>query len=99
MIAPLALLAAALAMIPPYQVDSVRFRFTHYDQDGRGYQSRAGPAGQPGSERLIVEQPQAEVVARIGDRITSGSGSRSTSSPPPPRTTPDTTSRSMHRTP
>jgi hypothetical protein len=69
-ISPLALLAAALAMVPPYQIDSVRFRFTHYDQDGRGYQSRAGPAGQPGSERLMVEQPQAEVLARLGDRIT-----------------------------
>src|SRR4051794_37032842 len=56
-------------MVPPYQIDSVRFRFTHYDQDGRGYQSRAGPPGEPGSERLIVEQPQAEVVARLGDRI------------------------------
>jgi hypothetical protein len=67
---PIALLAAAIAIVPPYQIESVRLRFTHYDQDGRGYQSRAGPAGEPGSERLIVEQPQAEVVARLGDRVT-----------------------------
>jgi hypothetical protein len=65
-----ALLAAAIALGPPYQIESVRLRFTHYDQDGRGYQSAAGPAGEPGSERLIVEQPQAEIVARLGDRVT-----------------------------
>lgn len=51
-------------------VQSVRFRFTHYDQWGLGYQSAAGPAGQPGSENARIEQPQAEVVARVGERVT-----------------------------
>ncbi|MES1172098.1 MAG: DUF3570 domain-containing protein [Bacteroidota bacterium] len=55
---------------PPYQIDSVRFRFTHYEQAGSGYQSAAGPPGQPGSEAMTIEQPQAEVVARVGDKVT-----------------------------
>jgi hypothetical protein len=59
-----------MALAPPYQVESLRLRFTHYDQKGVGYQSAAGPVGQPGSEQETVEQPQAEVVARIGDRVT-----------------------------
>jgi hypothetical protein len=68
--APL-LAAALLAQPPPYfQIESVRLRFTYYDQQGIGYQSAAGPAGQPGSEQATILQPQAEVVARIGDRIT-----------------------------
>lgn len=64
MLAPLAMLA------PPYQIDSVRFRFTEYDQRGVGYQSAAGPVGQPGSEWATVQQPQAEVVAHVGERVT-----------------------------
>jgi Protein of unknown function (DUF3570) len=52
----------------PYAIESVRTRFTHYDQTGHGFQSQAG--GPPGSEALTVEQPQLEVVARQGDRIT-----------------------------
>jgi len=64
-------LLTVLAMLaPPYQIDSVRFRFTQYDQRGVGYQSAAGPVGQPGSEWLSVQQPQAEVVAHVGARIT-----------------------------
>jgi len=64
-------LFAVLAMLaPPYQIDSVRFRFTQYDQRGVGYQSAAGPVGQPGSEWETVQQPQAEVVAHVGERIT-----------------------------
>ena len=64
-------LFAVLAMVaPPYQIDSVRFRFTQYDQRGVGYQSAAGPVGQPGSEWETVQQPQAEVVAHVGERIT-----------------------------
>jgi Protein of unknown function (DUF3570) len=64
------ILAPLFAVAPAYRIDSVRFRFTHYDQTGLGYQSAAGPAGQPGSERATIEQPQAEVIARIGDRVT-----------------------------
>lgn len=62
--------AAAPAGPPPYEIDSVRVRFTHYDQRGVGYQSAAGPVGAPGSEQLTVEQPQAEIVARLGERVT-----------------------------
>ena len=64
------LLTLLLALAPPYQLESVSARFAHYDQRGLGYQSAAGPVAGPGSEALTVEQPQAEVVARIGDRIT-----------------------------
>jgi hypothetical protein len=50
------------------RVESVRLRFSHFDQDGRGYQSQADrPApDQPGSERLDVKQIQGEIVARHG---------------------------------
>lgn len=68
-----ALLATVVAQSlapPPYEIESMRVRFTHYDQRGTGYQSAAGPAGTAGSEQLTVEQPQAEVVARIGERVT-----------------------------
>lgn len=54
----------------PFVVESIAMRFAHFDQDGAGFQSRAGPAGGPGSERLRVEQPQLEVVAKQGDRLT-----------------------------
>src|SRR6185369_8788067 len=49
------LLASVVAQAvapPPYAVESVRVRFTHFDQRGRGYQSAAGPAGTAGSEQL-----------------------------------------------
>jgi hypothetical protein len=63
-------LIAVLAMAPAYEIDSIAVRYAHYDQHGLGYQSAAGlPAG-PGSEDLTVEQPQVEVVARVGPRIT-----------------------------
>jgi hypothetical protein len=54
---------------PPYVVESVRVRYTHFAQSGLGYQSAAGPAGLPGSEWARIAQPQAEVTARVGDRI------------------------------
>ncbi len=66
----IAALAVMVAFAPSYQIESMRVRFTHFDQNGRGYQSAAGGEGQPGSERATIEQPQAEVVARIGDRLT-----------------------------
>jgi hypothetical protein len=74
-IAPPALVAllalVAQAVTPPaYEIESVRVRYTHYAQTGLGYQSAAGPPGQPGSEWLRVEQPQAEVTARLGERLT-----------------------------
>jgi uncharacterized protein DUF3570 len=52
----------------PYSIESVATRFTHFSQVGHGFQSQAG--GPPGSEELTVEQPQLEVVAHQGDRIT-----------------------------
>jgi Protein of unknown function (DUF3570) len=55
---------------PYFRIEAVNLRFTHYDQTGRGYQSRAGPPGGPGDERLMVEQPQLEVIAKQGDHLT-----------------------------
>jgi hypothetical protein len=55
---------------PAYVIESVRARYTHFVQNGHGYQSAAGPVGQPGDEWVAVEQPQAEVTARLGDRVT-----------------------------
>jgi hypothetical protein len=52
----------------PYSIDSVRSRFTHFSQNGRGFQSQAD--GPPGSEELTVEQPQLEIVAHQGASIT-----------------------------
>lgn len=69
---------------PPYfTIEAINLRYTHFDQNGLGYQSRAspyggpgaeikliGPRGGPGSEWETVEQPQAEVIAKQGDKIT-----------------------------
>ena len=52
----------------PYSIESVRSRFTHFSQNGRGFQSQAD--GPPGSEELTVEQPQLEIVAHQGASIT-----------------------------
>jgi len=52
----------------PYSLESIRTRYTHYSQDGLGYQSQAG--GPPGSEELTVEQPQIEIIAHQGEHIT-----------------------------
>ncbi len=73
-----------LGKAPPYlQIESFNVRYTHFDQDGTGYQSRAAPRGGPGaelkltgpksgpgSEWMTAEQPQAEIIAKQGDRIT-----------------------------
>ncbi|HEY1956941.1 MAG TPA: DUF3570 domain-containing protein [Polyangiaceae bacterium] len=52
------------------RITSAAIRLTAYEQDGHGYQSKAGPIGGPGSERLTVFEPQLEVRATQGDRIT-----------------------------
>lgn len=52
------------------QITSVAMRLTAYEQDGYGYQSKAGPIQGPGSERLTVFEPQLEVRARQGERLT-----------------------------
>lgn len=69
----LALATVLLALaptVPQYAIESVRVRYTYYSQSGLGYQSAAGPVGLPGSEWASIHQPQAEVVARLGDRVT-----------------------------
>jgi len=65
---------------PYFRIEQVNLRYTHFDQSGTGWQSRAAPSatgipfkvtpGKPGSEWESVEQPQAEIVAKQGDRIT-----------------------------
>jgi hypothetical protein len=53
------------------RVQSVMTRVTAYDQFGHGFQAQGGPTPlSPGSERLTVLEPQAEVVATQGDRLT-----------------------------
>jgi hypothetical protein len=49
-------------------VESVRLRLSYYDQNGHGYQSQAERQGTfgKGSEMLLVEQPQLELVATQG---------------------------------
>lgn len=52
------------------RLESLRVRFTHYDQDGSGYQSQAGPTTLgPGSQWMTVEQPQIEAIIRHNDRL------------------------------
>ena len=56
--------------IPRLQIEWMAFRVTAYNQYGSGYQSKSGPILGPGSERLTVFEPQAEIVATQGDRLT-----------------------------
>jgi hypothetical protein len=51
-----------------FRVESARLRYTHFDQDGHGFQSQADRPSpvDPGRETLTVEQVQAEVIARQG---------------------------------
>jgi hypothetical protein len=63
-------LTVVTSTAPTYEIESVRLRYTQFLQTGLGYQSAAGPPGAPGSEWARVEQPQAEVTARLGERIT-----------------------------
>jgi len=52
----------------PFVIDSIQLRFTHFDQEGRGYQSQADRANafSPGLESATVEQPQLQIVAQQG---------------------------------
>ena len=53
------------------RVQSVMTRVTGFDQYGHGFQAQGGPTPMsPGSERLTVFEPEAEIVATQGDRIT-----------------------------
>jgi hypothetical protein len=53
-----------------FRVQSVTTRITSFDQMGRGYQSKAGPLLGPGNERATILEPQLEIVATQGDRLT-----------------------------
>jgi hypothetical protein len=55
---------------PPIVIDAVNLRYTHFEQNGHGYQSQAGAPGFPGSEAATIEQGQLEVVAHQGPRLT-----------------------------
>ena len=63
-------LASVLDEESAFHVDSVRLRYTHYEQNGLGYQSQAGPLRGPGSEEATIDQPQLEIIAHQGPRIT-----------------------------
>jgi hypothetical protein len=55
----------------PFTIESVRLRYTFFDQSGHGYQSLAGAGTRgPGSEQISVSEPQVEIIAHQGDRIT-----------------------------
>jgi hypothetical protein len=52
------------------RLESIDTRVTAFEQHGHGYQSQAGPLLGPGSEYLTVLEPQVEVVASQGPRLT-----------------------------
>jgi hypothetical protein len=52
------------------RIISVMTRITSYNQFGYGYQSAAGPILGPGSERAGILEPQLEIVASQGSRLT-----------------------------
>jgi hypothetical protein len=55
----------------PFEIESARLRFTWFDQAGRGFQSMAGATALgPGSQEAWIAEPQLEIVARQGERIT-----------------------------
>lgn len=52
------------------RLESVDVALTAYEQNGRGFQSKAGPLLGRGSQRLTVFEPQILVLARQSSRIT-----------------------------
>jgi hypothetical protein len=52
------------------RIQSIDTRITAFEQQGYGYQSQAGPLLGPGSEHLTVLEPQLQVVATQGPRLT-----------------------------
>jgi hypothetical protein len=59
------------AMGAGLRLQSVMTRVTAFDQFGHGYQAQGGPTAlSPGSERAVILEPEVEVVATQGDRIT-----------------------------
>jgi hypothetical protein len=55
---------------PVLRVVSFGTQIAAFDQWGAGYQSKDGPNRGPGSERATILEPQAEIVATLGDRMT-----------------------------
>ncbi len=63
--------SGVLAPRQAFTIESARLRFSFFDQSGHGYQSLASNRRfGPGSEEMWVAQPQVEVVAKQGERIT-----------------------------
>jgi len=50
-----------------FRLESILSRYTVFQQDGHGWQSRQSTATAPGSEALSVYEPQIEAVFRQGD--------------------------------
>ncbi len=58
---------AILGPTDAFRLESILTRYTVFDQDGHGWQSRQSTATQPGSEALGVYEPQLLAVFRQGD--------------------------------
>ena len=55
---------------PAFHVESVTTRVTSFNQFGSGYQAQGGPTpASPGSERATILEPQLEVDATQGSRL------------------------------
>jgi hypothetical protein len=55
---------------PIFHVDSVTTRLTSFNQYGSGYQAQGGPTpSSPGNERATILEPQVEVDATQGPRL------------------------------
>ena len=55
---------------PTFRVESVTTSVTSYNQYGSGYQAQGGPtSSSPGSERATILEPQVEVDATQGPRL------------------------------
>ncbi len=55
---------------PTFHVDAVTTRLTSFNQYGNGYQAQGGPTpSSPGSERATIFEPQVEVDATQGPRL------------------------------
>ncbi len=60
---------AARATASTFSLKSFRARMAYLAQHGNGYQSQAGPLTGPGSERVIIVEPQIEAVITQGERM------------------------------
>ncbi len=52
-----------------FRLRSFGARYTRYEQNGEGFQSRAGLPRGPGSQQATIDQPQLEAVIEQGDDI------------------------------